>query len=231
MEDIARMLSTYHIIVDPRATDPQKKYFLYPPNQNSCSIGYPPNPTYGDPRNPYVNIPMGNQQSVQQIKPDPGNFTPPFVAPNRMSYHFTPGFDNMHHDESAIPHHQQVNVDPSDITFIADNLLKKDVEDVDKRIIPTSTSIAQTSHDKDEEELENELQSLQKRKSKGLGGFLGHPVGLSPTVFQTSPLGFGSPLLGQTPLGTTPLGYGFSTRGTTSPIYFVGADHALPKKN
>lgn len=84
--------------------------------------------------------------------------------------------------------------------------------------------------EKDDEELENELQNLQNtsKTSSGLSGFIGHSVVLSPTVFHGTPLVFGSPLMSHTPVlgeSLTPQ-FGFSMGKTaTSPLFFVGADH------
>lgn len=81
--------------------------------------------------------------------------------------------------------------------------------------------------DKDDEELENELQNLQKNAKPtmggGLSGYLGHPVGLSPTVFLGS---LEYPILSQTPiLGDNPMSPFCFSKTATSPLYFIGADH------
>lgn len=94
------------------------------------------------------------------------------------------------------------------------------------------TSLNQQEKDDEEEDLENELQSLQnnnkKSNSGGLGGFLGHSVVLSPTVFHGTPLILGSPLMSHTPIlseSLTPQSGFLMGKMPTSPIYFVGADH------
>lgn len=188
IEDIAKMLATYPIAVDPHTNDPQKKYF-FPNTAQRISM-------YHHPTDPSTMNRMMTPPNM--IKHDPLVFDSRISTPT-LEFH---GDSGMLYDGKS---HTSMGKDHSD-------LLGHNVN----------------AHDKDDEDLENELQNLQKNAKRpltgGLSGYIGHPVGLSPTIFPGS---LEYPILSQTPiLGDNPLASPFSFgKVANSPLYFVGADH------
>lgn len=210
------MIAQYPIVFDPNATDIQKRYFLLTNPIPMFNQGM--NPNFANVRGhqinsvPHTMMPLAKPSPIKQQDIDTQQ-----TNPQQPTYQYPTSLDSHQNVQTLI----NDTVDPNELTFMTDNILKKETEE-NNNIAP-SNGESQTDND---EELENELQDLHKKNQKGLGGFLGHPVCLSPTVFIGSPLGFASPLLGHSSFGTPIVGsYGFTSKSPTSPLYFIGADN------
>lgn len=99
------------------------------------------------------------------------------------------------------------HVDTSELSYISDNLIKEKDESINNF---SQKNYEQDLHDKEEDELVNELQSLSKRKSRSYDS--NKTPNYSP-VFPGSPIGIGSPFMGR----TTPF---FLSHGNSSPKNF-----------
>lgn len=120
--------------------------------------------------------------------------------------HYTPNF--IYFDSNIHPKNINVtgHVDTSEISYLSDNIIKEKEVNMNNF---TQKSYESDMHDKEEEELVNELQSLSKRKDRTYGP--NKTPNYSP-IFPGSPIGIGSPFMGR----NTPF---FLSHGSNSPKY------------